>query len=130
MDADAITKLTAKREALDHQIASHKPLARIAAVNKVRAFVTKLGMTEDDLFPLRYDLTAAPVPEPIRDFPQTPFSNFHYEDTFGYTPIADLKEKRFQLDEELRAIQREAIERARNFIFEYKLTKEDIFANP
>lgn len=130
MHADAITKLKAKRKALDHQIASHKPLAHSVAINKVRAYATEHGMTEDDLFPGRYDPNADPVREPIRNFRRTPFSDFHYEDTFGYTFIADLKEQRFELDGELRAIQQEAVKRACNFIAEYKLTKEDIFANP
>ena len=129
MRADVITKLKAKREALDHQIASHKPLAYSVAINKIRAYATEHDMTEDDLFPGRYDPTADPVPEPMRNF-RRPHSDFHYEDTFGYTFIADLKEQRFQIDEELRTIRREAIERAWNFIAEYRLTKEDIFPNP
>lgn len=107
MRADVITKLKAKREALDHQIASHKPLAHSVVINKIRAYAAEHNMTEDDLFPGPYDPTEDPVPEPMRNF-RRPHSNFHYEDTFGYTFIADLKEQRFQLDEELRAIRREA----------------------
>ena len=129
MRADVITKLKAKREALDHQIASHKPLAYSVVINKIRAYAAEHDMTEDDLFPGPYDPTEDPVPEPMRNF-RLPHSDFHYEDTFGYTFIADLKEQRFQLDEELRAIRREAIERAWNFIAEYRLTKEHIFSNP
>lgn len=129
MRADIITKLKAKREALDHQIASHKPLAHSVVINKIRAYATEHDMTEDDLFPGRYDPTADPVPEPKRNF-RRPYPDFRYEDTLGYTFIADLKEQRFQLDEELRAIRREAIERAWNFIAEYRLTKGDIFSAP
>lgn len=50
--------------------------------------------------------------------------------TFGYTFIEDLKQRRDKLDVELRAIQCEDIERARAFIREYNLTKEDIFTIP
>lgn len=132
MHEDILTKLKAERDALDRRIADHKPLAYSVAVDKIRAYVTEHGMTEADLFPAPFDATADPVPDaqPIRDFSRTPFSDFRYEDTLGYTFIGDLKEQRYELDRRLRAIQREAVKRARNFIHEYDLAKEDIFHAP
>jgi len=54
------------------------------------------------------------------------FPAFHYEDTFGYTFIEDLKIQRDELHREIGSIRREAIGRARAFIHEYKLTNEDV----
>src|SRR5471030_882216 len=134
MSTHTITELKAKRDALDKRIANHQPLRHSAAVNKVRAFATERGMTEGDLFPAPIDPDADPYAftddEPWPDPDHAPFPEFFYEDTFGYTFIGDLKEQRDKLDAELYAIQREAIERVRAFIREYKLTKEDIFPMP
>ena len=128
MNTHTITELKAKRDALGKRIANHQPLAHSAAVNKVRAFATERSMTEDDLFPALIDPDADIPPDPMPNFEHTPFSDFRYEDTFGYTFMVDLKEQRDKLDAELHAIQCEAIERARAFIREYNLTKEDIYS--
>jgi len=127
MREDTLTKLKAKRDALDQRIANHKPLSHSAAVNKVRFYATERGMTRDDLFPVPIDPYADPGYEPTPEFEETPFRDFRYEDTFGYTFIGDLKEQRDEIDGEIYAIQREAIQRARAFIQEYDLTEEDIF---
>ncbi|WP_296000056.1 hypothetical protein [Rugamonas sp.] len=131
MSTCTITELKAKRDALDKRIANHQPLAHSAAVNKVCAFATERGMTEDDLFPAPIDPDADPYAfiedESGRDPEYEPFPEFIYQDTFGYTFMADLKEQHDKLDAELQAIQHEAIERVRTFISEYKLTKEDIY---
>lgn len=134
MSIHTITELKAKRDALDKRIANHLPLTHSAAVNKVRAFATERGMTEADLFPAPIDPDADPHafaedgewPDPE----YVPFPEFLYPDTFSYTFIEDLKEQRDELDAEIYAIQREAIERARAFIREYSLTKEDIYPTP
>jgi hypothetical protein len=137
MSTLTITELKAKRDALDKRIANHQPLSHIAAVNKVVAFATGRGMTQEDLFPTPIDPDVGPYaikhePEPY--FEDTPFADFRYHDTFGYTFIADLKEQRDDIDGEifcvLRAVHREAIERVRAFIREYKLSKEDIYPAP
>lgn len=133
-----LTELKAKRDAIDKRIANHEPLAHSAAINKVRAYSTERGMTEDDLFPAPIDPYADPYAATVYDmepdFEYTPFPEFSYKDTFGYTFIADLKQQRDVLDAEissvLRTIQLEAIERARAFIREYNLTKEDIYPTP
>lgn len=132
MSTLTITELKAKRDALDKRIANHQPLTHSAAVKKVRIYANEHDMAEDDLFPTPFDMTASPMPdrEPMRNFRRPAFSNFCYEDTFGYIFIADLKEQRYELDKELRSIRREAVERARNFIGEYDLSKEDIFPAP
>jgi len=131
MSTRTITELEAKRDALDKRIANHQPLAHSAAVNKVRTFATGRGMTEDDLFPVPIDPDADPYAfiedESGRDPECEPLPEFIYQDTFGYTFMADLKEQRDKLDAELQAIQHEAIERVRAFIKEYKLTKKDIY---
>lgn len=127
MRDNLLTKLKEKRDALDQRIANHKPLAHSAAINKARAYATENGMTEHDLFPTPSDPDAEFGHEPTPDFQQTPFADFHYEDTFGYTFIDHLKEQRDELDGEIYAIQREAIERVRAFIREYKLTKDDLY---
>src|SRR5471032_1314223 len=131
MSTHTITELKAKRDALDQRIANHQPLAHSAAVDKVRAYAADCGMTEDDLFPAPIDPDTDPHafaedsewPDPE----YVPFPEFVYPDTFGYTFIEDLKEQRGVLDAEIYAIQREAVERARAFIREYRLTKADIY---
>ena len=128
MNTHTITELKAKRDALGKRIANHQPLAHSAAVNKVRAFATERSITEDDLFPALIDQDTDIPPGPMPDFEYMPLPDFRYEDTFGYTFIADLKDQRAKLDAELYAIQREAIERVRAFIREYNLTKEDIYS--
>jgi hypothetical protein len=130
MREDTLTKLKAKRDALDQRIANHKPLSHSAAVNKVRSYAIERGMTQDDLFPAPIDPYANPGHEPTPEFEETPFQYFRFEDTFGYTFIGDLKEQRDEIHAEICAIQREAIQRARAFIHEYDLTKEDIFPKP
>lgn len=130
MREDILTKLKAKRDAVDQRIANHKPLSRSAAVNKVRSYATERGMTQDDLFPVPFDPYADFDHKPVPEFEETPFRDFRYEDTFGYTFIDDLKEQRDEIDAEIYAIQREAIQRVRAFIHEYDLTKEDIFPKP
>lgn len=135
MSSFTITELKAKRNAIEKRIASHAPLPHGAAVEKVRAFAAKREMTEDDLFPAPVDPDADPYTAPDDDmehyFEKTPFSDFRFKDTFGYTFIADLKQQRDQLDNaisrETAEIQREAIERVRAFIAEYHLTKADIY---
>lgn len=130
MREDTLTKLKAKRDALDQRIANHKPLSHSAAVNKVRSYATERGMTRADLFPVPVDPYFDPGYEPTPEFEDTPFRDFRYEDTFGYTFIGDLKEQRDEIDAEICAMQREAIQRARAFIQEYDLTEEDIFPEP
>lgn len=130
-----LTKLKAKRDALEQRITNHKPLARSVAVNKVRAFATERGLTEDDLFPAPIDPDADFEDEPTPDFEHDSqpdfderyFPEFSYGDGFGYTFLEELKQWRDELDAEISEIEREAIERARAFIDEYKLTKEDVF---
>lgn len=131
---NTLAKLQVMRDALEERIANHEPLSYDAAVEKVRAFATEREMTEDDLFPVPIDRNAAPVdvmPSWHDEIEETPFSDFCYKDTFGYTFIADLKEQQEAVDSairiRLRAIQYEAIERVRAFIKEYNLTKEDIY---
>lgn len=130
MREDTLTKLKAKRDALEQRIANHKPLSHSAAVNKVRSYAIERGMSQDDLFPVPIDPYADPGHERTPEFEETPFRDFRYEDTFGYTFIGDLKEQRDEIDAEIYAIQREAIQRARAFIQEYDLTEEDIFPEP
>jgi hypothetical protein len=134
MSTHTITELKAKRDAIDQRIANHQPLTHSAAVNKLRAYATERGMTEDDLFAAPIDPDIGPHafaedgewPDPE----YVPFPDFIYPDTFGYTFIEDLKEQRDVLDAEIYAIQREAVQRARTFIREYSLTKEDIYPTP
>lgn len=132
----SLSELKAQRDAIDKRIAGHKPLLLPVAIKKVRTYATEHGMTEDDLFPPREDPNADPYASDIdmndpRDDPDYfPFPKFHYEDTFGYTFIEDLKIQRAKVLSEIRSIRREAIGRARAFIHEYKLTKEDICPNP
>lgn len=132
MSKSTLSELKEKRNALNEKITNHKPFERSAAISKVRTYATEQDMTEDDLFPAPTDPYAdfvhAPESEP--DFDKILFSEFRYTDTFSYTFIADLEEQRDKLDEEIRAIHREAIQRVRAFISEYKLTKRDIYPTP
>lgn len=130
-----LTKLKAKRDALDQRIANHQPLARSVAVDKVLAFVAEHGLTEADLFPAPIDpdgdfqdkLTPTFGYDSPPDFDERYFPEFSYEDAFGYTFLEELKKWRDELDAEIFEIERETIERARAFIDEYKLTKEEVF---
>jgi len=134
MREDSISKLKAKRDALAQRIANHQPLANSVALTKVCTYATEHGMTELDLFPIdpydepAYDPYSGPKDDPGPDYDYTPFPEFLYPDTFGYIFIEDLKQQRNELDNELRAIQRETVARARAFIREYNLKKEDIFS--
>lgn len=122
-----LTKLKAERDALDQRIANFKPLAHGAAVDKVRAFATERGLTEDDLFPAPIDPDADFEHDPMPGFDESYFPEFSYEDAFGYIFLEELKKWRDELNAEIYEIERESIERARAFIAEYKLTKESIF---
>lgn len=122
-----LTKLKAERDALDQRIANYKPLARSAAVDKVRAFATERGLTQDNFFPAPIDSEADFEHDPTPGFDERYFPEFSYEDAFGYIFLEELKKWRDELDAEIYEIKRESIERAHAFIAEYALTKEDIF---
>lgn len=136
MREHSLSELKAKRDALAQQIANHQPLAHSVALAKLSTYATENGMTELDLFPIDpyddpdYDPYSGPQDDPSADYDYTPFPEFVYPDTFDYTFIEDLEQQRDKLDGELRAIQREAVARARAFIREYNLKKEDIFSIP
>lgn len=134
MNTLTITELKAKRDALDKRISNYPSLKRSAAVDKLCTYATAHDMTEDDLFPVLIDLDMHPHAfdddREWRDPEYVPFPEFSYPDTFGYTFIEDLKEQRDELDAQIYAIRREAVQRARAFIREYRLTPKDIYPMP
>lgn len=134
MLSDTFTKLMARRDALDQRIEDHTPLPRKAAIKKLRAYIVEYAMTEGDLFPVPIDpddTTALYSPDEWDpDHNYTDFSELVYEDTFGYTFLEDLKQQRDELDSQLREIRREAITRARAFIYEYELEKDEVYPLP
>lgn len=107
MSEYTLIELKAQRDAIDKRIANHEPLALSAAINKVLAYATERGMTEDDLFPAPIDPDADPGCDPWPDFECPPFPTFCFNDTFGYTFIADLKEQRDQLEAKISGALRE-----------------------
>lgn len=126
----SLSELKAKRDAIDKRIADHEPLSLPVALAKVCAYATEHGITENDLFPPRNDLNANSYAVTMNNSCYDPdsdlFPEFHYQDTFGYTFIVDLKIQRAELNRKIQDIRCEAIGRARAFIHEYNLTKKDI----
>lgn len=131
MNDQSMLKLTAKLDAANKRIADHTPLEHSAAIEKVRAFAAECGMTKDDLFLKEDECEDYPVPETEPYWEQTPFADFCHPDTFNYTFVAELEEQRDAIEMKIvllkRERQKEAIERVRAFIREYKLTKEHIY---
>jgi len=124
-----LTELMAERDALNERIANFKPLTHSLAVKKLHTYVAKYTMTAEELFPTHYqaDTDYETAPEMPPDFWEEGIPEFEYEDTFGYTLIAVLKAQRNELNAEIHAIRREALERARAFIREYDFYEEDVF---
>jgi hypothetical protein len=88
-------------------------------------------MTGDDLFPKVKEEDDYLVPNTEPSWEETPFADFRHPDTFNYTFLADLEERRDHIEMEIvclkRERQKESIDRVRAFIKEYKLTKEEIY---
>jgi len=124
-----LTKLKAERDALNERIANFEPLVYSVAVKKLRTYIAEHGMAEEELFPTYYETNSdyETVPESPPEFWEERFRGFKHEDTFGYTFIRDLMDQRDGLDWEIEVLRREAVERAREFIREYKLTEKDVF---
>ncbi len=131
MNNQSMLKLEAKLEAANKRVADHQPLGRSAAIEKVRTFADEYGMTGDDLFPQVKDEDEYSIPETEPFWEETPFADFCHPDTFNYTFLADLEERRDNIEMEIvclkRERQKESIERVRAFIKEYKLTKGEIY---
>jgi hypothetical protein len=131
MNDQSMLKLTAKLDAANKRVTEYKPLERSAAIEKVHTFAAESRMTKDDLFPTENESEDYPVPETEPYWEQTPFADFCHPDTFNYTFLAELEERRDAIEMEIvvlkRERQNEAIERVRAFIKEYCLTKEDVY---
>jgi hypothetical protein len=125
-----LAKLKAERDALNERIANFKPFARDVALKKLHDYVAEHSMTGEELFPEYCESEScyetAPEPSPDPDWDELSLE-FEYGDTFDYTFLEHLVEQRNELNWKINAIRREAVQRARLFIREYKFTKEDVF---
>jgi len=126
-----LAKLKAERDALNERIANFKPLARDIALKKLQDYVAEHNMTEEELFPECYEkeneeeTCCATGPDPFEDWDDLS-EEFEYGDTFGYTFLEHLEGQRDELNWKIQSIRREAVQRARLFIREYKFTKKDV----
>ena len=127
-----LAKLKAERDALNERIANFTPLARDVALKKLHVYVAEHSMTEEELFPEYYEAEneeetcCETGPEPSEDWDELS-KEFEYGDTFEYTFLEHLVGQRDELNCKIQMIRREAVQRARLFIREYKFGKKDVF---